>query len=69
MTEQTTPEQAAGQLSIDFCGEWYEVEPGSTFTIGREGDLEIDDNPYLQLPQGGQLVLSTLAASSAALSV
>lgn len=44
MSEQPSE---AGQLSIDFCGEWYEVEPGSTFTIGREGDLEIDDNPYL----------------------
>ncbi|WP_246858407.1 hypothetical protein [Citricoccus sp. SGAir0253] len=34
-------------LAIDFVGEWYEVSPDAVFTIGREGDLEIDDNPYL----------------------
>jgi hypothetical protein len=34
-------------LSVDFCGETYVVEPGRTFTIGREADLTIDDNPYL----------------------
>ena len=37
----------AGALTIDFAGEVSEVEPGSTFTIGREGDLSLDDNPYL----------------------
>lgn len=39
--------EGAGELSIDFVGEWYEVSPDAVFTIGREGDLEIDDNPYL----------------------
>lgn len=34
-------------LTIDFCGERYTPEPGREFVIGREGDLEIDDNPYL----------------------
>lgn len=34
-------------LRIDFCGEQYTAEPGADFVIGREGDLEIDDNPYL----------------------
>ncbi|MET0974508.1 MAG: hypothetical protein ABWX82_02415 [Leifsonia sp.] len=34
-------------LSVDYCGELYIVEPGTTFTIGREADLTIDDNPYL----------------------
>ncbi|GAA1117141.1 hypothetical protein [Citricoccus alkalitolerans] len=38
---------SSAALSIDFVGEWYEVVPGQVFTIGREGDLEIDDNPYL----------------------
>lgn len=32
---------------MEYCGEWYDVEPGRTFTIGRESDLTIDDNPYL----------------------
>ena len=34
-------------LTVDFAGEVTELEPGSTFTIGREGDLSLDDNPYL----------------------
>ncbi len=34
-------------LRIDFCGEHYAAEPGREFLIGREGDLEIDDNLYL----------------------
>ena len=32
---------------MEFCGEWYTVEEGEPFTIGRESDLTIDDNPYL----------------------
>lgn len=35
------------ELSIDFCGEWYEPVPTEVFNIGREGDLAVDDNPYL----------------------
>jgi hypothetical protein len=34
-------------LRVDFCGELHSVEEGGTFSIGREGDLEVDDNPYL----------------------
>ena len=34
-------------LRVEFCGEWYEVEPPNDFSIGRESDLIIDDNPYL----------------------
>ncbi|MRG58742.1 hypothetical protein GE115_02470 [Agromyces sp. CFH 90414] len=34
-------------LKVEFCGEWYDVDPGRPFGIGREGDLVIDDNPYL----------------------
>lgn len=34
-------------LRVEFCGEWHTVEDASDFTIGREGDLVIDDNPYL----------------------
>jgi hypothetical protein len=34
-------------LKVEFCGEWYTLEGGATFGIGRESDLTIDDNPYL----------------------
>lgn len=34
-------------ITINFCGEIHEVTPDREFVIGREGDLEIDDNPYL----------------------
>ncbi|MEJ3404176.1 hypothetical protein WDJ51_05495 [Rathayibacter sp. YIM 133350] len=34
-------------LQVMFCGEEYVVEPESTFTVGREADLTIDENPYL----------------------
>lgn len=36
-----------GDLAIDFCGEWHEPSDADIFSIGREGDLEVDDNPYL----------------------
>jgi hypothetical protein len=35
------------EVSIEFCGEWYDAGDDDVFRIGREGDLEIDDNPYL----------------------
>ena len=34
-------------LRIDFAGEWFEAKAPGPFTIGREGDLAVDDNPYL----------------------
>ena len=35
-------------LAIEFAGEWFRPsEEGAPFDIGREGDLAIDDNPYL----------------------
>lgn len=34
-------------LRVEYCGEAYTVEVGEPFTIGRESDLTIDDNPYL----------------------
>lgn len=42
-----TEERLMGNLAIDFCGEWYEPGDEDVFRIGREGDLEVDDNPYL----------------------
>ncbi len=35
------------KVTVDFCGELVAVEPDRTVTIGREGDIELDDNPYL----------------------
>ena len=34
-------------LRLEFAGEWHELPTDRPFIIGREGDLEIDDNPYL----------------------
>jgi hypothetical protein len=34
-------------LKLEFCGEWYTVQSPEEFFVGREGDLAIDDNPYL----------------------
>lgn len=47
--EASPPAEAAetGALQIEFCGEWYELDPERPFTIGREADLTIDENPYL----------------------
>ena len=38
---------SVGELAIEYCGEWYEPADTAVFSIGREGDLAIDDNPYL----------------------
>ena len=38
---------AVKTLTIEFCGERYEVEHPNDFHVGRESDLVIDDNPYL----------------------
>jgi len=34
-------------LTIDFCGERFTVPTEGWATIGREGDVMVDDNPYL----------------------
>jgi len=34
-------------LRLEFAGEWHDLPDDRPFIIGREGDLEIDDNPYL----------------------
>lgn len=35
-------------LTVEFCGEEFSVQPGETFTVGRDADLVIDeDNAYL----------------------
>ena len=35
------------ELRVEFAGEWYSPATDEQFVIGREGDLAIDDNPYL----------------------
>lgn len=35
-------------LRIEYCGEWFDARAGEPFTVGREGDLVIDDNPDLE---------------------
>ncbi|QAY64940.1 hypothetical protein ET495_15420 [Xylanimonas allomyrinae] len=46
MPEESLP--PAGHLAVEFCGEWFRPDPaGPPFEVGRDGDLEIDDNPYL----------------------
>ncbi|GAA2171278.1 hypothetical protein GCM10009846_04560 [Agrococcus versicolor] len=37
----------ATTLRVEFAGEWFDPVAGEPFTIGREGDLAVDDNPYL----------------------
>lgn len=35
------------KVTVAFCGELYPVSPDEGLTIGRTGDVEVDDNPYL----------------------
>lgn len=35
------------KVSVVYCGEEYPVAPERGLTIGRTGDLSLDDNPYL----------------------
>lgn len=37
----------APELNLEYCGEWFTPDPLKPFDIGREGDLTIDENPYL----------------------
>ena len=43
---EVNPEQP-DELVLDFSGEIHRIAPADTFVIGRGGDLDIDDNPYL----------------------
>ena len=51
MTSNDTANSAAPSsmkpITIEFCGEEYEVVSPGDFSVGRESDLSIDDNPYL----------------------
>ena len=37
----------ADALVVEYAGEEFSVDPGTVFTVGREGDLSIDDNLFL----------------------
>jgi hypothetical protein len=56
-------------LTVLFCGEEFPVEAGRQLTIGRRGDVEIDDNPFLHrtflviLEQGGLWWLSNVGST------
>jgi hypothetical protein len=34
-------------VRVEYCGEHYVPDRDRPFTIGREGDLRVEDNPYL----------------------
>lgn len=40
-------ENLTGHLVVDYCGEEYVVAAGETFTVGRDADLVVDENPFL----------------------
>ena len=56
-------------LTVLFCGEEFPVVAGRQLTIGRCGDVEIDDNPYLHrnflviLQEGGLWWLSNVGST------
>lgn len=35
------------RVQVEYCGEWFTPDPARVFTVGRGGDLDVDDNPYL----------------------
>ncbi|WP_188755688.1 hypothetical protein [Microbacterium album] len=42
------PRDAADEpVQVEYCGESFGVAPDDRFTIGRDADLSIDDNPFL----------------------
>ena len=56
-------------LKILFCGQEFAATSGRRLTIGRSGDVEIDDNPYLHrrflvvLEEGGLWWLSNVGST------
>jgi hypothetical protein len=44
MTDDAGP---VAQAIVLFCGERHEVREGGRFSIGRDADLVVDDNPFL----------------------
>ena len=56
-------------VRVRFCGEEFPAVAGRQLTIGRSGDVEIDDNPYLHrsflvvLEEGGLWWLSNVGST------
>ncbi len=56
-------------VKVLFCGEEFPAVAGRQLTIGRSGDVEIDDNPYLHrsflavLEEGGLWWLSNVGST------
>jgi hypothetical protein len=44
---EDSDDAADATATVLFCGERHEVAPGEVFTIGRDADLVVDDNPFL----------------------
>lgn len=42
----TEPDEVP-RLAVEFCGEWFHPDPAQPFDVGRDADLDVDDNPYL----------------------
>ncbi|MBN9224039.1 MAG: hypothetical protein J0I51_04630 [Microbacterium sp.] len=40
-------ERDVDALHVEYCGEWFQVTAADEFSIGRDADLSIDDNPFL----------------------
>lgn len=43
-SDQSVPAQ---DVQVEYCGEWFQVSRDQPFTIGRSGDLVVDDNTFL----------------------
>ena len=41
------PPTAEEAVVVEYCGEWHPIARGGVFTIGRDADLVIDENPFL----------------------
>jgi hypothetical protein len=41
------PSPRVDELTVEFAGEIFPVRPDAAFTVGREGDLAIEDNLFL----------------------
>lgn len=48
MPAVTDQPERSERVTVEFAGEYHHIFPGDpVFTIGREGSLAIDDNPFL----------------------
>ncbi|KIC59511.1 hypothetical protein [Microbacterium hominis] len=45
--DEAAADAASSDITVEFAGEYITVPSGTRFTIGREGDLAIDDNRFL----------------------